>query len=552
MSLLLTFYNCVKEEAIDVPNLVSLVRITQGKFEANCENGGSKIETGLDENLNGLLDTNEISSSNYICNGINGDNVLIKTTEIPKSINCENGGYLLEIGQDLNKDQILNDSEINSTLYICHGIDKKNSLINIINENPGKNCKNGGFKIEIGIDTNSNGFLNKEEVTQTKYICNFEEDSITVDINGGGDFTNLRTAIESIGSRDKPLNIYIEEGEYDIMSYFTQTEIETSGFKGLNIPHNVSLVGIGRKEFVHLKGELDTNIYPSSVTSIVSTLNTKGSGNFINLKVTALNLRYAIHDDVNFINLTRYVKDCIFYHYQGAGFGQAYGEGCRSGGNFTFENCYFYTEQNGSSYSTHNNVNFNKPSKHKYINCNFDNKEGDLAIRFGSMGSGQKDIIELVGCKFNGRIYIMEEQSNGVGIDFEITGYGNDVVPIEIKHTTNNQYTYNLIGQTVSRKNEGNSNISKGDALKLSLNGKGIEKMHFSDDTSLFYGIAFNDILQDDTGIIKIGGFHQISDTNLAVLNIGDKIGVDNGELSVVTTTEYIGIVILPDFIRIN
>ena len=41
-------------------------------------------------------------------------------------------------------------------------------------EPPGPNCPNGGVKIETGIDTNENGMLDENEVTDTVYVCNGE------------------------------------------------------------------------------------------------------------------------------------------------------------------------------------------------------------------------------------------------------------------------------------------------------------------------------------------------------------------------------------------
>lgn len=56
----------------------------------------------------------------------------------------------------------------------ANGIDGKNTLIKTTTEAAGANCANGGTKIEVGLDTNSNGELDTAEVnvTQTKYICN--------------------------------------------------------------------------------------------------------------------------------------------------------------------------------------------------------------------------------------------------------------------------------------------------------------------------------------------------------------------------------------------
>jgi hypothetical protein len=59
--------------------LNALIKTTTEPVGANCTNGGTKIETGLDINLNGILDAGEVNSSQtkYICNGngIVGGNV---------------------------------------------------------------------------------------------------------------------------------------------------------------------------------------------------------------------------------------------------------------------------------------------------------------------------------------------------------------------------------------------------------------------------------------------------------------------------------------------
>ena len=47
------------------------------------------------------------------------------------------------------------------------------SLINTTEEPVGPNCDNGGFKIELGIDTNNNNILDPDEIddSQTRYVC---------------------------------------------------------------------------------------------------------------------------------------------------------------------------------------------------------------------------------------------------------------------------------------------------------------------------------------------------------------------------------------------
>jgi hypothetical protein len=52
--------------------LNALIKTTTEAAGANCANGGTKIETGLDANGNGVLDAGEVNSSQtkYVCNGL--------------------------------------------------------------------------------------------------------------------------------------------------------------------------------------------------------------------------------------------------------------------------------------------------------------------------------------------------------------------------------------------------------------------------------------------------------------------------------------------------
>jgi hypothetical protein len=54
-----------------VNGLNALIKTTAEPAGANCANGGTKIETGLDANTNGVLDASEVNASQtqYVCNG---------------------------------------------------------------------------------------------------------------------------------------------------------------------------------------------------------------------------------------------------------------------------------------------------------------------------------------------------------------------------------------------------------------------------------------------------------------------------------------------------
>ncbi|ALI98347.1 DUF7151 family protein [Rufibacter tibetensis] len=61
--------SCNNKESEPNPKTpTSLNKVIAEPVGANCSTGGSKIVTGLDSNYNGILDENEVTSTNYYCN----------------------------------------------------------------------------------------------------------------------------------------------------------------------------------------------------------------------------------------------------------------------------------------------------------------------------------------------------------------------------------------------------------------------------------------------------------------------------------------------------
>ena len=151
--------------------LNSLVNVATEPTGSNCENGGIKVDVGIDNNANGSLDTDEILSTSYVCNGADGNTSLTSVTTEPAGSNCESGGIRIDSGLDINNDGNLNGNEITATAYVCNGVDGNSSLIKTTNEAAGDNCENGGIRIDSGIDMDGNGILDDIEVVTTAYVC---------------------------------------------------------------------------------------------------------------------------------------------------------------------------------------------------------------------------------------------------------------------------------------------------------------------------------------------------------------------------------------------
>jgi photosystem II stability/assembly factor-like uncharacterized protein len=172
---------------------------------ANCANGGSRIESGIDANNNGVLDSFEVTGVQYACNGVPGANgstgatgatgatgnagltSLVRIDAEAPGANCANGGSKVTAGPDANGNGVLENGEVSSTSYVCsgaagangsngangtNGSNGRNSLMAIANEGAGANCTYGGKKVTSGLDANGNGVLDAGEVTGTDYLCN--------------------------------------------------------------------------------------------------------------------------------------------------------------------------------------------------------------------------------------------------------------------------------------------------------------------------------------------------------------------------------------------
>ena len=102
-----------------------------------------------------------------------GANALTSTSPEPAGANCADGGTKVEVGLDTNGNGVLDPSEVNqsATTYICNG-SGKNALVSTSPEPGGTNCQFGGVRIDTGVDTNNNGTLDQSEITSTTYACN--------------------------------------------------------------------------------------------------------------------------------------------------------------------------------------------------------------------------------------------------------------------------------------------------------------------------------------------------------------------------------------------
>lgn len=168
----------------------SLSAVAAEPAGANCAAGGSRVTSGLDTNGNGALDAAEVTATAYACHGragdtgaagANGFSSLVAVAAEPAGANCSAGGSRITAGLDTNRNGVLDTSEVTSTSYACDGAAGATgstgaagatALTAVDTEPAGANCANGGSRIRSGLDANGNGTLDAAEVTGSAYVCN--------------------------------------------------------------------------------------------------------------------------------------------------------------------------------------------------------------------------------------------------------------------------------------------------------------------------------------------------------------------------------------------
>ena len=82
----------------------------------NCENGGIGLLVGIDENGNGMLTTNEVQETTFICNGVDGSQdaasgssssgLLSAVATLGHSDGCPAGGKVMMFGIDNGDNEV--------------------------------------------------------------------------------------------------------------------------------------------------------------------------------------------------------------------------------------------------------------------------------------------------------------------------------------------------------------------------------------------------------------------------------------------------------------
>ena len=196
--------------------------------------------------------------------GDSGLNSLVEMEAEPAGENCEFGGIAVHSGLDSNKDGMLSPEEISSTEYICNGGGggSASTLFSTEELDVGDaNCPTGGFAVSMGLDTDGNGVLDGDEITDTEYLCN------------GLDGEDARPT----GVLEGSYTITNSLDEYWLSSITAITgdlQISAPGLISLSLPALTSVGG-----HMHIEGNATlTSLSLPSLTSIVRSLRISSNG----------------------------------------------------------------------------------------------------------------------------------------------------------------------------------------------------------------------------------------------------------------------------------
>ena len=130
-------------------------------------------------------------------NGTDGDNALnalVNSTLEPAGLNCVNGGIRIDVGVDNDANGVLETTEIDQTQYVCDGGSSSSTMLTTITSPPeSMNCDAGGQVISHGLDNGeasgiaANGVLESGEIDSSTTVCSKYVTEMIKDINSGSD-----------------------------------------------------------------------------------------------------------------------------------------------------------------------------------------------------------------------------------------------------------------------------------------------------------------------------------------------------------------------------
>jgi hypothetical protein len=155
----------------------AIARILGPALLDDCPQGGVEMEYGIDSNASGVLDDEEVNGSYSICHGEAG--LEGAPGEACYAVEQEGEVYVLQCpGQEAVPLPAGPPGQAGVTgetgMPGEQGMDGANGLQVLVvtaDEPWGETCPSGGVRIHSGLDTNGNGVLDADEVTENNAVC---------------------------------------------------------------------------------------------------------------------------------------------------------------------------------------------------------------------------------------------------------------------------------------------------------------------------------------------------------------------------------------------
>lgn len=175
------------------------------------------------DGIDGIDGTNGTDGQNGIDgqNGTHGKNAMISTFDVLSGIHCENGGIGILVGIDENGNGMLTSNEVQETKFVCNGVDGSQdttsgnsssgllSAVATLGHSDG--CPAGGKVMMFGLDNGenggiaNNGLLESGEIDEQTTYCSTQRFTRVTDIaldalngNPGGPIVNGYTGMQIV------------------------------------------------------------------------------------------------------------------------------------------------------------------------------------------------------------------------------------------------------------------------------------------------------------------------------------------------------------------
>ena len=151
---------CGEDEDPEPVIYAPLVETNPEPAGENCPAGGLRVDSGLDANQSNRLEGDEITSTAYACNGVDGSQGADGSDGRPGSNGSD--GRPGSNGSDGRPGS--NGSD---------GTPGSSALVRVTRLEPGELCPAGGVHIHVGLDTNQDGVLDDDEIdpSSSQAVC---------------------------------------------------------------------------------------------------------------------------------------------------------------------------------------------------------------------------------------------------------------------------------------------------------------------------------------------------------------------------------------------